>query len=97
MITANQDRLRQLLHNVVKNSIDAMEDVSQPVLEITTRLFNDADVCSLQMTIQDNGPGFDSSIINNIFEPYVTTKDHGTGLGMAIVKKMSKSIMAPYQ
>ncbi len=87
-IIADQDRLRQLLHNVVKNSIDAMEATPQPVLRVTTSLSSSADTCRLQITIEDNGPGFDSGIINNIFEPYVTTKDHGTGLGMAIVKKI---------
>ena len=87
-IIADQDRLRQLLHNLIKNSIDAMEQTSQPMLRVTTKLFGDVDICSLQMTVQDNGPGFDRSVINNIFEPYVTTKDHGTGLGMAIVKKI---------
>lgn len=88
MITADQDRLRQLLHNVVKNSIDAMRDTPQPILKFTTRSTRSANVCNLQMIIRDNGPGFDSGIINNIFEPYVTTKGHGTGLGMAIVKKI---------
>ncbi len=88
MITADQGRLRQLLHNMVKNSVDAMRDTPRPILKFITRLTTSADVCSLQMIIQDNGPGFDSAIINNIFEPYVTTKGHGTGLGMAIVKKI---------
>lgn len=85
-ISADAGRIRQLLHNLVKNVFDALNDIENPHLMVETK-FNSSNKM-LVLNIEDNGPGFDESIIENIFEPYMTTKQQGTGLGLAIVKKI---------
>ncbi|OYQ75176.1 ATP-binding protein [Wohlfahrtiimonas sp. G9077] len=76
-------RLRQLLHNLVKNAIEACPDQTG---EIDVSLTSDDDWVVLK--IKDTGIGFDQDQMAKIFEPYVTTKSKGTGLGLAIVKKI---------
>ena len=46
----------------------------------------------VRLTVQDNGPGFPEHILNRAFEPYVTTKAKGTGLGLAVVKKIADEV-----
>jgi len=88
LIKADKGRLRQLLHNVVKNAIEAIKDGHGSTLWISTRCHHEADTDYVDLYFQDDGPGFPEGSIGNIFEPYVTTKPKGTGLGLAIVKKI---------
>jgi nitrogen fixation/metabolism regulation signal transduction histidine kinase len=83
-IKGDLNRLRQVIHNLVQNSLDALQDHSQPKVTIITR----AQDKKVTLTISDNGPGFSEEFLTRIFEPYVTTKAKGTGLGLAIVKKI---------
>jgi nitrogen fixation/metabolism regulation signal transduction histidine kinase len=85
-IYADSGRIRQLLHNLVRNALDALHEVTDALLRVETRLESDDNL--LLLIIEDNGPGFDNGIIDSVFEPYVTTKQHGTGLGLAIVRKI---------
>jgi signal transduction histidine kinase len=55
---------------------------------IATRNEQQPDVNLLTLCVSDNGPGFDASVLENVFEPYVSTKPKGSGLGLAIVKKI---------
>lgn len=87
VIEADKGRLRQLLHNVVKNSIEAIRDGHGSTLAISTRYRRDADADCVELSFQDDGPGFPEHL-GDVFEPYVTTKPKGTGLGLAIVKKI---------
>ncbi len=88
IIAVDKGRLRQLLHNVVKNAIDAIKDGQGSMLQISTRCVQETETEYVELSFQDDGPGFPESNIGNIFEPYVTTKPKGTGLGLAIVKKI---------
>lgn len=88
IIEADQGRLRQLLHNVVKNAIEAIRDCQGSVLRISTRCHRETESDFVELSFQDNGPGFPEENIGHVFEPYVTTKPKGTGLGLAIVKKI---------
>ncbi len=76
-------RLRQLLHNLVKNAIEACVDQPGNVY-LETREMDGMVILS----VKDDGIGFDQDQMGKIFEPYVTTKSKGTGLGLAIVKKI---------
>ena len=85
VLLADRDRLRQLIHNIIRNAIDALEHTDHPQLIITLQSQH---TDHIQLLIEDNGPGVDKHIINNLFEPYMTTKRHGTGLGLPIMKKI---------
>ncbi len=88
-IEADQNRLRQILNNLIKNAIEAASDQAETQLTITTRSHShSADRDFVEIRILDNGPGFPDDLLGEIFEPYVTTKKRGTGLGLAIVKKI---------
>ena len=85
IINGDEARLRQLLHNLLTNALEALEQTPEPQVCISTALPNPD---SIQIVLQDNGPGFRLDVIENVFEPYVTTKKKGQGLGLAIVKKI---------
>lgn len=88
MIEADDVYLRQLLHNLIKNSLEA-GDKNKPVsLTITTNTRTKDGHPFIELQLEDNGPGFPEDILGKIFDPYVTTKTKGTGLGMSIVKKI---------
>lgn len=81
-------RLRQVIHNLIKNAQEALEGRAEALIEVRTELIQADDKPYVQFSVADNGPGFDPSLMDRLFEPYVTTKTKGTGLGLAIVKKI---------
>ncbi|NNM82874.1 MAG: HAMP domain-containing protein [Burkholderiales bacterium] len=83
-IRGDETQLRQVIHNLLKNSQDALTETEKPVILVKTTSTDR----QVRLTISDNGPGFPDQILNRAFEPYVTTKPKGTGLGLAIVKKI---------
>jgi nitrogen fixation/metabolism regulation signal transduction histidine kinase len=87
-IEADAGRLRQVLHNLMRNALEAMEHQSEARIEIATRLVAGTDADYFEIRVCDNGPGFLGDIAHQVFEPYVTSKPKGTGLGLAIVKKL---------
>lgn len=87
-VQADSGRLRQLLHNLVKNAIEATVRVADPQLSLRTVCRGGAATRCIEISVDDNGPGFPPGIMARLFEPYVTTKPKGTGLGLAIVKKI---------
>jgi len=88
VIQADPARLRQLLHNLIKNALEAMESVADKEIEITTRCMDESGCQFVEFCIHDKGPGFPEEALGQCFEPYVTNKAKGTGLGLAIVKKI---------
>lgn len=87
-IEGDNGRLRQLLHNLLKNALEAVSDVPDARINIATRIVDEDERKSIELCIDDNGPGIDPGVLENLFEPYVSTKTKGSGLGMAIVKKI---------
>jgi nitrogen fixation/metabolism regulation signal transduction histidine kinase len=83
-IIADTGRLRQMFHNIIKNALEATEQQAEPQLKICTR----CDSQNLQLIFSDNGPGIPEDLRLWVFEPYATNKPKGTGLGMAIVKRI---------
>jgi nitrogen fixation/metabolism regulation signal transduction histidine kinase len=83
-VSADADRIRQVLHNLIKN---AMEAVPEGNVDVSTRLDDDGMVC---LEVRDRGPGFPEQLAPRIFEPYVTSKTRGSGLGLAIVKRIAE-------
>jgi nitrogen fixation/metabolism regulation signal transduction histidine kinase len=90
-IEADRGRLRQIIHNLLANGIEALEGAVEPSIRVATRLIRPADeheMSAAEIIVEDNGPGFRPDVIGQVFDPYVTTKSKGTGLGLAIVKKI---------
>jgi nitrogen fixation/metabolism regulation signal transduction histidine kinase len=87
-VWADATQIRQVIHNLVQNAQDALENARgtgrSPAIEVRTELAEHG----VRLAVSDNGSGFPEEMIARIFEPYVTTKPRGTGLGLAIVKKI---------
>ncbi|MGB5448117.1 MAG: ATP-binding protein [Woeseiaceae bacterium] len=88
LIEADMGRVRQMLHNLIRNAIEALEGRSDGRIDVHVSAAEIDGVEIIQIKVEDNGPGFNMSSVNQIFDPYVTTKPKGTGLGLAIVKKL---------
>jgi nitrogen fixation/metabolism regulation signal transduction histidine kinase len=77
-------RLRQVIHNLLQNAQDTLTDVPEPAILVRTEISTDG----VKFSVSDNGRGFPEQVKARAFEPYVTTKSKGTGLGLPIVKKI---------
>ena len=84
IIYADQNKLRQVIINLLENSRDALKGIEKPKIRI---FINNKDN-QVELIVEDNGIGVPDEIIGRIFEPYVTSKKTGTGLGLAIVHKI---------
>ena len=87
-IRADAGRLRQVLHNLLLNAREALAEHARPLIRIHTRHVTHDDLSSVQLAIEDNGPGIPAALMDHLFEPYVTSREKGTGLGLAIVKRI---------
>ena len=87
-IHGDEKKLRQILNNLLKNSIDALNDIEKPRITIATRDIQMSKTDFLELSIEDNGIGFTEETVSKVFEPYVSTKPKGKGLGLAIVKNI---------
>ncbi len=83
-IYADQNKLRQVIINLLENSQDALKEIKNKKIMISIR----NKIGGIELTVEDNGVGIPDIIIGRIFEPYVTSKKTGTGLGLAIVHKI---------
>ncbi len=88
LVEADQNKIQQGLNNLLLNAIDACEQIDKPKINFETKIKTINAMSFFEVTIKDNGQGFDKSIINNAFEPYQTSKNQGKGLGLAIVKSI---------
>ncbi|MFZ2727628.1 MAG: ATP-binding protein [Methylococcaceae bacterium] len=86
MIQADPISMRQVLHNLIKNAIEAIE--IEGIIDITLHRIQKNNTNFIEIALYDNGAGIKEEQLERIFEPYVTTKAKGTGLGLAIVKKI---------
>jgi nitrogen fixation/metabolism regulation signal transduction histidine kinase len=95
-ISGDAQQLRQVIHNLLQNALDATaaadtlsdkDGLASAFVTIRTQYLSSAH--KVKLLVQDSGPGFPQSILQRAFEPYVTTKNKGTGLGLAVVKKIA--------
>ncbi|MGE7842093.1 PAS domain-containing sensor histidine kinase [Lysinibacillus sp. NPDC093712] len=82
-IGGNENRLKQVFMNLIKNAMEAMHNGGTITVEM-----NVIDCTIVELMIKDEGSGMDSKTIQNLFQPFYTTKSTGTGLGLAFVKKV---------
>jgi len=96
-VMGDATQLRQVIHNLLQNAQDALADRTPqgdpPRIDIVTEAIHyvgadGATGTAVRLAIMDNGPGFAPKILSRAFEPYVTSKARGTGLGLPMVKKI---------
>ncbi len=85
LINGDATRLRQVVHNLLQNAHDALQQTPQRQIVMSTANTQDG---MLKLSIADNGSGFPEQLLARAFEPYMTSKPKGTGLGLPIVKKI---------
>ena len=83
-VYADPALLRQVIHNLMQNAQDALANAPSPTVTVSTSLTSGG----VALCVADNGSGISAEVMARIFEPYVTTKARGTGLGLPIVKKI---------
>jgi len=90
-VLGDPQQLRQVLHNLLQNALDATESAGQLGAEHSVRVKTQwlEPTARVRLSVLDSGTGFPEAILKRAFEPYVTTKSKGTGLGLAVVKKIA--------
>lgn len=103
-VLASRDALQQVLINLLANAREACANTDQPVVTIRTRYATGLVMnvlrrgrgrsvpLSIEVAISDNGPGIDPAIADRVFEPFVTSKQGGQGLGLALVRKLVRDM-----
>ena len=90
-IQGDATQIRQVIHNLVQNALDAVAHRPDGLVQVSTEAARgDAGALrAVRLKVSDNGAGFAEGVLKRAFEPYVTTKTKGTGLGLAVVKKIA--------
>ena len=91
VIMGDEQQLRQVIHNLLQNAQDACEARGGALENACVRIRTEYSATRhrVRLIVMDTGPGFEPNILKRAFEPYVTTKTKGTGLGLAVVKKIA--------
>jgi nitrogen fixation/metabolism regulation signal transduction histidine kinase len=87
-VEADTGRMRQLLHNLIRNAIESLADQDNGRVNITLARQVVAGIDFVELRIEDNGPGIEEEMLDKMFEPYATSKHKGSGLGLAVVKRI---------
>lgn len=97
-VWGNQDQLIQVFLNLTKNAIEACRGMDRPQVKLGTAFrpgvrlsvpgVNERVALPLEFTVEDNGPGVPQDLQQHMFDPFITTKTNGTGLGLALVAKI---------
>ncbi len=102
LVLGNVDALVQILLNLLANAADACRDSDEPKVIIRTRFASGLRLhpnvdgrpvrLPIELRISDNGPGIDPALRDHVFEPFVTTKKTGQGLGLALVRRLVRDM-----
>ena len=97
-VYGNRDQLVQVFLNLVKNAAEALERTKKPEIRLSTAFRPGIRISvqgvaerislPLEIIIEDNGPGVPTELLPVLFDPFVTTKANGSGLGLALVAKI---------
>jgi two-component system sensor kinase FixL len=83
LVLADRIQIQQILLNLIRNAVEAMEDATTRELVVATRALPDRFV---EVSVSDSGSGIASEIADHLFQPFVTTKKHGMGVGLSICR-----------
>jgi signal transduction histidine kinase len=94
VVRATKTRLEQVLVNLIGNAVDALDDVTRPARRVRVGIDRVADGSDVRVLVEDNGVGIAEDQLEQIFEPYFTTKpsSRGTGLGLPVVRRILKGL-----
>lgn len=98
LVHGNHDQLVQVFLNIVKNAVEAVEGVENPTVELSTAFrpgirlslpgVKEKVSLPLELCVTDNGPGVAEDLLPFLFDPFITSKTNGSGLGLALVAKI---------
>ena len=98
LVTGNRDQLVQVFLNLVKNAVESVDETDAPEITLTTGYrpgihlsipgAGERVALPIEICVRDNGPGVPDDLRGQIFDPFITTKTNGTGLGLALVAKI---------
>lgn len=101
-VMGSSDGLVQVLINLLSNAREASREVARPRIVVRTRFASGLQLHSsvdgkpvrlpVELRVSDNGPGIDPAMRDHVFEPFVTTKKSGQGLGLALVRKLVRDM-----
>jgi two-component system nitrogen regulation sensor histidine kinase GlnL len=102
-VLANRDGLQQVLINLISNARDAaLLGPDGPMIIVQTRFVSGmafsairqgrAVPLPIEITVSDNGPGIDPALRDHVFEPFVSSKPSGQGLGLSLVRKLVRDM-----
>ncbi|PLX19233.1 MAG: hypothetical protein C0597_05500, partial [Marinilabiliales bacterium] len=83
-IKGDEKLLEQAIINLIKNSLEALHEVENPKIKIEAKIIE----AHLQLSIEDNGMGIETDKIDDIFVPFYTSKEQGSGIGLSLVKQI---------
>ncbi|GAB3819688.1 sensor histidine kinase [Pontibacter rugosus] len=86
-VMADAEQLEQVLINLLKNSMEACQGCTEPLVEIIAYV-PDGERAKLRIDVIDNGPGIAEDVLDKIFIPFYTTKKHGSGIGLSLSKQI---------
>lgn len=86
VIKADKELIEQVIINIIKNAIEALKDIDDPVITIVQEKAGR----SVRLKISDNGPGMDKEVLDRIFVPFFTTKKKGTGIGLSFARQIMR-------
>lgn len=87
-VEADPGRIRQLLHNLLRNAIESLSGLDNAQITVSLTEVNKDQKHYVELCVEDNGPGIPEDMMEKLFEPYATSKPKGTGLGLAVVKRI---------
>lgn len=90
LVRGDAVRLRQALHNLIKNALEAIGEARKPQIRVATRVLHEGGEGWVELAVADNGPGLPEGFGERWFEPYASSKARGTGLGLAVVRKIAE-------
>ncbi len=87
-VEADPGRIRQLVHNLLRNAIESISGRGDGEVHVGLRQVSRNDHQYVELSVRDNGPGIPDDMLDKLFEPYATSKPKGSGLGLAVVKRI---------